>query len=347
MREQVGPPHRFQIRFRRTGWRVPIAREKAAGQMQRQRQIAELGGDRIQHGIVRRQVRPVLAQQRQALGAGEHAERQGVDAEVQAPALAAAGDQHPAAARLRPPARQQGLVLAVVEHQQAGQRTLPLGRDQLDLVVQRESAEVVPELQSAGAAAGGDLGRHRRGIGEAEPEDPALEILPVAMDELAGELGLADAAEAGGGSDLTDGRGLAGLERQGERLEIRFAADEERIAGKRHARARRQGRRCRHRIQRHGREARLGLGQPVVGDRRRRRVLEGVSHRCGWQLAREDLAQVVLQALLQLGGRRVGGDVALVGLQGREVSVQTRQLVPLVLPARGRGRANWGSSLRR
>jgi hypothetical protein len=304
MRQQIGPPYGFEIRRRLSERRAPVACEKARRQMQRQRQIAEFRGDRIQDRVVRRHVRPVLAQQRQALDACKHAERHLMHAEMQAPGSAAAGDQHPAAARTWSPPREQSLVLAVVEHEEARQRALPLGRDQPDLLFQGQAAEVVAQLHSARPAAGGDLRRDRRGIGETQPEDAAREILSVSMDELAGELTLADAAEPGDRGQLADSRRPAGLERSGERLQIFLAAHEQGVTRKRHVRALRQRRRRRHDIQRHLRQVRLGLRQPLVLDLCWRRVLECGDERCGLRFEQQpDLVfQIVLKPLLERFG---------------------------------------------
>ncbi len=57
---------------------LAIARQVAAGQVQRQRQVAHLVGDRVELGAVGVGLVPV--EQHQAVGAGQHIERQRRDA---------------------------------------------------------------------------------------------------------------------------------------------------------------------------------------------------------------------------------------------------------------------------
>ena len=217
-----GPPNCFEIDRGLAKRRVAVASKEAPGEMQRERQVAELRGDDVQVGSSAARSGRCLRSRSRLSGRASTPSDSSLHAEMRAPGGAPAGHQHPAAAASAgASASEQRLVLAVVEHQEARQGPLPLGRDEAR---PGPRAAGVPkssrEPHAAGAAAGRDLRRHRRGIGEAQPERAAREILPVAMDELARELGLADAAEPGHRRDLPDRRRRAGLQRAGERLQI-------------------------------------------------------------------------------------------------------------------------------
>jgi hypothetical protein len=75
------------------------------------------------------------------------------------------------------------------------------------------------------------------------------------VGELDGELGLADAAEAGGGRDLPHDRGPPALEGLGQAPQIGLAADEVGIAGEGQPRAGREGGRGGHLLERQARQA--------------------------------------------------------------------------------------------
>lgn len=88
------------------------------------------------------------------------------------------------------------------------------------------------EALPAGGDLGGDGGRFR----EAHPEDAAFEVAAVAVDELGGELRLADSPETGGGGELylPDRGGLPSPESMGQGPELFLAAHEEGIVGEKH-----------------------------------------------------------------------------------------------------------------
>jgi hypothetical protein len=90
------------------------------------------------------------------------------------------------------------------------------------------------------AAAQGDLGGNGGRIGESQPIDSSVEVPPISIHELAGQLGFADAAQASSSRDLADGGGGTAFECSGERTQISFATDEHRVAIDRHPRAERQ-----------------------------------------------------------------------------------------------------------
>ena len=80
--------------------------------MQGQRQVAQLSGEGGEGRVALGQVGAVLPQQGDALRATEHAEGQRRNAQTPTPAPSPAGDQHAAAARLRPPLLDERLGLA-------------------------------------------------------------------------------------------------------------------------------------------------------------------------------------------------------------------------------------------
>jgi hypothetical protein len=82
-----------------------------------------------------------------------------------------------------------------------------------------------------------------------------------------------------------------------ERFQIRLATYEQRIAGERHVRTDGQGAGVGNHIQRHCRAARLGPGQPLVGDHSWRRLLECCDDRCG--LLFEQQTDLMLQVILE------------------------------------------------
>jgi len=90
----------------------------------------------------------------------------------------------------------------------------------------------VPRARSG---AGGDLERDLVGAGEGEPEDAAGEVAAVAVDELDGQLRLAQPTEAGGRDDLAQRDGcVRALERGGDLKQLLPAANEQRVGGERH-----------------------------------------------------------------------------------------------------------------
>jgi hypothetical protein len=98
------------------------------------------------------------------------------------------------------------------------------------LVLQVEGTVVGAQVEVAGSVTGGDLGVHAGCVGKAEPEDAASEEAAVAVGKLDGQLGLADAARAGGGGlHLANGDALATFERVGKGAQLDFATDEERV----------------------------------------------------------------------------------------------------------------------
>ncbi len=122
--------------------RVPVRASKRPACCERQRQIAELGGDGARrHRPAPGPAGPFAAGRlseagespgtgRGRRGAGSRRSRRQVISMRPPPA---GGSRRSSRARPR-----------VVEHQQARQRTLPLGRDQLDLVAQRQSCRSRP-----------------------------------------------------------------------------------------------------------------------------------------------------------------------------------------------------------
>src|SRR5262249_49643361 len=126
-----------------------------------------------------------------------------------------------------------------------------------DLLVERQ--RVIGRMEVEIPTAGGDLGGDRGRVGEAHPEDAAVETSAVAVDEFRRELRFAAPAERGrrGGLDLADGGGLSYLELAGQHAEILLPSDEERIDRKRHPRAGRQRPRSRDRVDRKIRDGML------------------------------------------------------------------------------------------
>jgi hypothetical protein len=254
--------------------------EVAPSEMKGEREVAQLGGDRVEGRVVRRLLRPELAQQRHALRPRQDVQAESLDPERRIPFRPPASDQHSGATGRRPPAREKGRLLAVVEDQQPRQRALPGGEDKLHLIVLLQDREIRPQVQRARAAAGDDLSGHDRGIGAADPEDTAREEAPVAVRQLNGELRLADATKPRRGGDLTDRRGAAAFEHRRQGAQLLVAPNEERIACVRHAGTGGKSGRRRHAVERQRREKILGgrqrgaIGRPrrdhLVGDDRRR-----------------------------------------------------------------------------
>jgi hypothetical protein len=108
--------------------------------------------------------------------------------------------------------------------------------------------------------------------GEAEPEHAAREEAPDPVDQLDGQLRLAQPAEPRRGDHLAERYGrVAATERRRDLELLVTAPDEERIRRQRHARACRQlGCPCRQDVRRHGGEERLRCGES--GGRSRRRT---------------------------------------------------------------------------
>ncbi|HEU4322899.1 MAG TPA: hypothetical protein VFS21_07085, partial [Roseiflexaceae bacterium] len=100
-----------------------VARQEAARQVERQRQIAQLLGDPARLPLV--QARCEGAQQRHALRPLQHVQWALHQPLARRPAPGAAGDKHAAAASGRAVPAHQRWVVPVVEDQQAGQRVGP------------------------------------------------------------------------------------------------------------------------------------------------------------------------------------------------------------------------------
>jgi hypothetical protein len=248
MAEQVFPAQRRPIGSRLAFRVVAVALQKAAGQVQRQRQVPQFRGDGGQRRVAWRPVRAVFSQQRQTLGRGERAQRVPLHAEGLRPVRAAAGQQHPAAAMRRPPLPQQLRRLAVVEHQQPRQLAEPGGQHQRQLLGLRQGGELRVQRQAVGAAAAGDFAGHAGRIGETDPAHAASEKLAVTVHELGRELGFADAAQTGGRGDLPHRRHRTRLDAGGQRAQVVLPAHEQRIARKPHPGVVWQRRRFRHAV---------------------------------------------------------------------------------------------------
>ena len=192
VRQQVRPPQLGEVGGGRAERLVAVAGEVAAGELQGQRQVAEFVRDAVEAGIVGGKVRPMPAQEDQALAAGQAAQRQHRDAAGLGPGRAPRGDEQPAAAALRHPGVDQGLVLAVVEDQQTRQRAGPGGSHQRHAFGQQAGAEA--GLGAQGRRAGGDGFRDSLRVGAGDEEHAAREPAAVAVGELHRELRLALAA---------------------------------------------------------------------------------------------------------------------------------------------------------
>jgi hypothetical protein len=94
-----------------------VQREEAAGHMQGQREIAEVVREGVKIRIVGREVRAVLAQEGDTLGARQRCQLERLHAQRARPSSAAAGDEHATTAILWSPAIEQRLILTVIEDQ--------------------------------------------------------------------------------------------------------------------------------------------------------------------------------------------------------------------------------------
>jgi hypothetical protein len=154
------------------------------------------------------------------------------------------------------------------------------------------------------------------------------------MDEFDHQLRLADTAEAADCRHLTDRRLVACLERTSEDLQNLLASHEQGVASDRHMRTHRQRCQRRHHLQRHFREASLGLRQPRVADRCRCRLLVRLNDWRRLQSARENLAQIVLQAILEHAWIGVFVDKSLRDLERCQVSLDEGELLLLLAKLR-------------
>ena len=85
MFQQIGPAKFAQVGGGRAELGMLVAFQEAAGQMQGERQVAQFLGDGREVRVVVAELGPVLAEQRDAFAAREHAERQGAHAQPLAP----------------------------------------------------------------------------------------------------------------------------------------------------------------------------------------------------------------------------------------------------------------------
>ena len=103
-----------------------------------------------------------------------------------------------------------------------------------------------PKVHPSGFTTGGDFCSYATWVGEVQPVDASFEVLPVAMDELAGELSFSYPAQPCSGCrgysacSRAYNSGVSSLQICCNDLEFFFPPYEDGISSKRHCRARRQ-----------------------------------------------------------------------------------------------------------